>query len=125
MEHNGPPIDMEIFPQLQDKRAWAYVRDALVPKIDAQYGVYVQGADSEWHVNLEKLDQCFARLGVIWPRKENCKLDLRKKTWDSMCKSYPVLEPLRQLKHARDKMRKIKLAVGADGRNRTVLSIED
>src|SRR5262249_31601250 len=31
------------------------------------------------------------------------------------------LEGLRQLRHARDKMRKIKLAVGADGRNRTVL----
>ena len=28
---------------------------------------------------------------------------------------------MRQLRHARDKMRKIKLAVGADGRNRTVL----
>src|SRR5262249_61268965 len=38
-----------------------------------------------------------------------------------MAKGHPQLEGLRQLRHARDKMRKIKLAVGADGRNRTVL----
>jgi DNA polymerase-1 len=38
-----------------------------------------------------------------------------------MCKGWPQLEGLRQLRHMRDKMRKIKLAVGTDGRNRTVL----
>ena len=38
-----------------------------------------------------------------------------------MCKTWPALEPLRQLRHTRDKLRGIKLAVGADGRNRTVL----
>ncbi len=43
MEHAGVPIDMEIFPQLADKQAWRFVRDAMVPEIDAQYGVYVRG----------------------------------------------------------------------------------
>jgi hypothetical protein len=38
-----------------------------------------------------------------------------------MSKGRPQLEDLRQLRHVRDKMRKIKLAVGGDGRNRTVL----
>jgi hypothetical protein len=38
-----------------------------------------------------------------------------------MSKGWPQLEDLRQLRHARDKMRKVKLAVGHDGRNRTVL----
>ena len=42
MEHRGVPIDMEIFPQLADTDAWRYVRDAMVPTIDADYGVYVQ-----------------------------------------------------------------------------------
>ena len=41
--------------------------------------------------------------------------------FEDMCKVYPQLEELRQLRHARDKMRTVKLAVGADGRNRTVL----
>ena len=53
--------------------------------------------------------------------RETGKLDLRRKTFESMCKSWPELEPLRQLRYTRDKMRRIKLAVGADGRNRTVL----
>ena len=44
MEHVGVPIDMEIQPQLADKHAWRYVRDAMVPEIDAHYGVYVRGA---------------------------------------------------------------------------------
>jgi DNA polymerase-1 len=122
MEHRGVPIDMEIFRQLQDKHAWAFVRDALVPKIDAQYGVYVKGVDGEWHFNNARFEDCIARLGIDWPRKEESgKPDLRKKIWESMCKSHPVLEPLRQLKHARDKMRRIDLAVGASCRNRTVL----
>jgi hypothetical protein len=41
--------------------------------------------------------------------------------FEDMSKGQPQLEGLRQLRHTRDKMRKIKLAVGADGRNRMVL----
>jgi hypothetical protein len=61
--------------------------------------------------------------GITWPRDEETgKLDLRRKTFESMAKAYPQqLEPLRQLRHIRDKLRSIKLSVGADGRNRTVL----
>ena len=54
-------------------------------------------------------------------RDTSGRLDLRRKTFDSMAKARPELEALRQLRHARDKMRRIKLAVGSDGRNRTVL----
>ena len=46
---------------------------------------------------------------------------MKRKTFEDMSKGWPQLEDLRQLRHARDKMRKVKLAVGADGRNRTVL----
>jgi hypothetical protein len=46
---------------------------------------------------------------------------MKGKVWDEMTKGWPQLQDLRQLRHARDKMRTVKLAVGADGRNRTVL----
>ena len=46
---------------------------------------------------------------------------MRRKTFETMSKGFPQLEPLRQLRHTHSKMRRIKLAVGADGRNRTVL----
>jgi hypothetical protein len=121
MEHNGVPINMEIFHDLQDKHAWAFVRDALVPKINPQYGVYVPDKAGNWHWNNNLFEACCARMGINWPRHENGKLDLRTKTLDSMAKAYPETESLRQLRHTRNKMRKIKLAVGADGRNRTTL----
>jgi DNA polymerase I len=122
MEHNGVPIDLEIFRQLQDKRAWSFVRDALVPKINAQYGVYIRGKDGDWHWNDDNFEKYLARAGIDWPRHDTTgKLDLRKKTFDSMAKAWPTLEGLRQLRHTRNKMRKIKLAVGSDARCRTVL----
>src|SRR4029434_4035088 len=39
------------------------------------------------------------RAGIDSPRKENGKLDLRRKTFESMAKAWPELEPLRQLRH--------------------------
>src|SRR4029077_20333880 len=54
--------------------------------------------------------------------KKSCsRFSMKRKTFEDMTKGHPQLESLRQLRHTRDKMRKIKLAVGADGRNRTVL----
>jgi hypothetical protein len=120
-EHHGIPIDMEIFPWLQDRQAWAFARDALVPKIDAQYGCYVKGADGDWHFSVAQFEAYLVHAGIDWPRHDNGKLDLRRRTFDSIAKSYPEIESLRQLRHARDKMRRIKLVVGADGKNRTVL----
>jgi DNA polymerase-1 len=122
MEHRGVSVDMEIHPQLADEHAWRYVRDAMVPAIDAQYGVYVKGPDGDWHFSMEKFEECLKREGIGgWPRTETGKLNMSRKVFEDMTKGHPQLESLRQLRHARDKMRKIKLAVGADGRNRTVL----
>jgi hypothetical protein len=122
MEYRGVPIDMEIFPRLLDKFAWAAVRDAMVPAIDAQYGVYVRGKNGEWSFNNKLFEDYLLRLGVTdWQRTETGKLNLKRKTFENMTRGWPELEQLRQLRHARDKMRKIKLAVGSDGRNRTVL----
>jgi hypothetical protein len=36
MEHRGIPIDAEITPQLLDQKMWSFVRDAVVPEINAQ-----------------------------------------------------------------------------------------
>ena len=38
MEHNGVPLNLDVIRDLQDKHAWAFIRDALVPKINEQYG---------------------------------------------------------------------------------------
>jgi hypothetical protein len=123
MEHNGVPTDMEVFSQLTDKNTWRAIRDDMVPAIDAQYSVYVRNAVGDWTFNMERFERYLERKRILssWPRKENGKLDMRRKTWNTMTKGFAELEPLRELRHTRDKMRKIKLAVGPDGRNRTVL----
>jgi hypothetical protein len=123
MEHNGVPIDMEIFLQLADKDTWRAVRDAMVPVIDARYGVYVRNAAGDWNFNMKLFEAYLERQGLLtcWPRLEIGKLNMKNKTFETMSKGSPQLEELRQLRHARNKMRKIKLAVGHDGRNRTVL----
>jgi len=121
MEHHGVPIEMEVFARLADPGAWRAVRDAMVPTIDAQYGVYVRNATGDWTFNMERFAGYLAREGIAWPQLETGNLNMRRKTFDEMSKGWPQLEGLRQLRHTRDKMRKIKLAVGADGRNRTVL----
>ena len=124
MEHNGVPLNVEVHQQLADKETWRYIRDEMVPIIDAQYGVYVLGKDG-WSFNMERWKAYLAREGITWPTRTNVKgetiIDMRRKTFETMSKGFPQLEPLRQLRHTHSKMRKIKLAVGSDGRNRTVL----
>lgn len=121
MEHHGVPIDMEIFPQLADKDTWRALRDAMVPAIDAHYGVYVRDSAGNWTFNMEQFVAYLSREGINWGLLESGKLDMKRKTFEEMSKAYPQLEKLRQLRYVRDKMRTVKLAVGADGRNRTVL----
>jgi hypothetical protein len=121
MEHRGVPIDKDIYLQLADKTIWSHVRDAMVPAIDAEYGVYERDKKGEWHFSQELFEAYLIREGIAWPRTETGKLVLRNKTFEDMCRGYDKLENLRQLRHARNKMRKVKLAVGSDGHNRTTL----
>jgi hypothetical protein len=93
----------------------------MVPVIDAKYGVYVRNATGDWTFNMERFAAYCAREGIVWPFLETGKFSMKRKTFEDMSKGFPQLEELRQLRHARDKMRKVKLAVGRDGRNRTVL----
>jgi DNA polymerase I len=123
MEHNGVPIDMSIFPELADDDTWRAVRDATVPTIDKQYSVYVRDAAGDWVFNMELFAAYLKREGLLagWPRTDAGQLSMKDKVWDEAVKAWPQLEDLRQLRHIRNKMRRIKLAVGSDGRNRTVL----
>jgi len=121
MEHRGVPIDMEIFGPLRNRRTWTSIRDAMVPKIDAQYGVYERNAAGEWSFNEKRFEAYLTREGIGWFRLDSGRLDLKDKTFETLAKAYPQVESLRQVRYVQRKLRKIKLAVGRDGRNRTVL----
>ena len=122
MEHRGIPMDMEKLSLLQDEKTWSAVRDAMVPALDARYRVYVRNAAGDWTCSEQRFAAMLEREGITgWPQLESGKLNMKEKTIKDMAKGRPVLEPFRQLRYTRNKMRKVKLAVGRDGRNRTVL----
>ena len=50
------------------------------------------------------------------------RLDLSDDTFRQMARSYPAVSPMRELRSALSEMRLADLAVGSDGRNRTLLS---
>ena len=122
MEHYGVPIDMEIFTLLADKKIWREVRDVLVPTLDARYGVYVRNNAGDWTFSMQRFIAMLAREGITgWPVTSTGKPDMKDKVFREMAKAHQVLQPLHQLRYTRNKMRKVKLTVGRDGRNRTVL----
>jgi DNA polymerase I len=91
MEYRGVPIDMAVFPRLADKDTWRAVRDAMVPAIDAQYGVYVSNAAGDWTFNMARFEGYLARQGISWPRLDTGKLSMQRKTFEEMSKGWPQL----------------------------------
>jgi hypothetical protein len=62
-----------------------------------------------------------ARKEISWPRLPSGALDLDKRVFKEMGGCYPEVEPIRQLRNTLSELRQNRLAVGADGRNRTSL----
>lgn len=69
-----------------------------------------------------KFAEWLVRSGIPWPRLESGALDLKDETFRQMARSYPVVAPLRELRHSLSQLRLNELAVGSDGRNRCLLS---
>lgn len=64
-----------------------------------------------------------ARKGIPWPRLPSGALALDDDTFGEMARAFPAeVAPIRELRHALSQLRLQELAVGADGRNRCLLS---
>ena len=64
-----------------------------------------------------------ARHRIAWPRLESGALDLSDDAFRDGAKLHPAtIGPIRELRHALSQLRLSELAVGADGRNRCLLS---
>jgi hypothetical protein len=64
-----------------------------------------------------------ARRGIPWPRLESGPLDLSDDCFREMARAYPAdVAPIHELRHSLSQLRLQDLAVGADGRNRCLLS---
>ena len=115
MERNGVPIDMATLCLV--KKHWLDIQDQLIADIDTNYGVY-EGRTFK----ADRFAALLAKNNIPWPRLESGRLDLSDDTFREMARAYPAVAPLRELRATLSGMRLSDLAVGADSRNRTMLS---
>jgi hypothetical protein len=115
MEWAGVPVDRVILSRL--RAGWAWIQDQLIAEVDSRFGVF-DGRTFK----AERWAGWLARRGLPWPRLESGELDLKDDTFREMAKTYPDVSLMRELRHALSDLRLEDLAVGSDGRNRTMLS---
>ncbi len=115
MEHNGVPIDTNTLALLRAK--WTDIQDQLIADIDADYGVF-EGRTFK----ADRWERYLLTHGIPWPRLESGRLDLSDDAFRQMARACPAVSPMRELRSALSELRLNDLAVGCDGRNRTILS---
>ncbi len=115
MEFTGVPIDVPTLMLL--RKCWDHIQDELIRAIDVDYNVF-DGRRFRVH----RWAQYLAAHGIPWPRLDSGRLDLSDDTFREMARAYPAVAPMRELRSALSEMRLADLAVGHDGRNRTILS---
>jgi hypothetical protein len=115
MESVGVPMDVPTLKRLQEK--WFDIQDRLIADIDADYGVF-EGRTFK----ADLFAKWLAGAGIPWPRLESGRLDLSDDAFREMSRAHPKVAPLRELRAALSELRLSNLAVGSDGRNRTMLS---
>lgn len=115
IEWNGTPIDVETLQHL--RHHWTAIQDDLIRDIDRDYGVF----DGRTF-RMERWQQWLATHDIPWPTLDSGRLDLSDDTFRQMARSWPAVSPMRELRSALSDMRLRDLAVGSDGRNRTIHS---
>jgi hypothetical protein len=115
VEHNGIPVDAPTLRRLDE--SWEDLQHEMIGHIDADFRVY-EGV----HFRAGRFLRWLARRGVPWPRLPSGEPALDDDTFKEMAESYPALQPLRQLRQALAILHLADLPVGADGRNRCLMS---
>jgi len=114
MEHNGIPIDTETLESFRD--SWGNIKSMLIEAIDTNYGVF------DGHTfKLDRFAHYLIRNRIPWPRTATGRLALDDDTFRQQARKYPIVSPLRELRHSLSEMKLENLAVGSDGRNRCLL----
>jgi DNA polymerase I len=115
MEFAGVPIDVPTLTLLREN--WPHIQADLIAAIDVDYGVF-EGSS----FRADRWAQYLIKQGIPWPRLPSGRLDLSDDTFRQMAKAHPEVSPMRELRSALSELRLNDLAVGSDGRNRTILS---
>jgi DNA polymerase-1 len=115
IESIGIPIDIASLAKLREN--WESIQDRLIARVDSDYGVF-EGKTFK----MDQFEQYLVRNGIPWPRLDSGSLALDDDAFRDMAGLYPQIGPLRELRVALSQMRLSELAIGADGRNRCMLS---
>ncbi len=116
MEYAGIPIDTTTLDLLLTY--WSAIKTELVRRLDPPYGVY-EGTS----FRADRFVAWLAARGLSWPLTPTGRPKLDDDTFRDMAQAYPELAMLQQLRATLSQMRLHDLHVGADGRNRTMLSM--
>lgn len=115
IEYAGVPIDIAMLDRL--RRRWDWIKDRLIAEIDADYGVF----DGRTFKR-DRFEGWLTRKGLPWPRLPTGALDMSDEAFRQMARAHPSVAPLHELRNSLSKLRLNDLTVGADDRNRTMLS---
>jgi len=115
VERVGIPMDGETLAALRVN--WEGIKRDLIEAVDAGFGVYEMGSfkEARWRA------YC-SRNRIPWPSLPSGKLDFKDETFRRMADLFPIIQPIRELRSTLSEMKLNALAVGADGRNRYMLS---
>jgi DNA polymerase-1 len=114
MEFSGTPVDTELFAGLM--LYWPELCLHLIEAVDQDYDIY-EGTTFKQ----AKFESWVAAQAIQWPKTDNGKLKLDEATFRQMSKSHTQVASLHELRVTLAQMRSLKLHVGADGSNRTLL----
>ena len=116
MEWRGIPIDQAMLSDF--RKHWTEIQSRLITEVDQDFGVYEGRTFRQ-----SRFADYLKRHDIPWPTTPTGRLALNDETFSDMCKAYPLLRNLKDLRHALGQLRLNDLAVGSDGRNRTLLSM--
>ena len=115
MEWTGIPVDTQTAECI--KQRWTGIQDELVDKVALEIPVF---EDRSFSAAL--FENWLAKMNIHWPVLDSGKLKLDADTFSEMSKLHPLVAMVHELRSNLAKLRLGGLSIGADGRNRTLLS---
>jgi DNA polymerase I len=117
-ETNGIPVDVKTWRRLSTH--WEALKARYIVETEAAYGY---GFHVGGHFSRERFLGWLAVKGMAWPHTPNGIPRLDDRTFREMEEEhYPEIGPLRRLRSHISDLKMTGLAIGADGRNRTLTS---
>jgi DNA polymerase I len=115
VDHVGVPFDCDLFGELQTH--WTSIKRRLIDEIDAgRTDCYVDGM-----FNRKRFAALLERLGLLetWPKSEKLGWPTtEEEVFRDRAHANPVLGPLFELHYTLNRLRKLDLPIGPDGRHR-------